>query len=127
MFGTVGAFLVPLAGGGPVLAFLMLAGARLLDGLSDTIFVINIVSLRQTITPDRLQGRVNASVRSIADGMVPIGGILGGLLGEWLGLRPTLLAGAIGIAVSVVWLWCSPVRSLRDQPGQGADGPVPAV
>jgi MFS family permease len=101
-----------------VIALLVLA--RLLNGLSDTIFVVNVVSLRQAMTPVYLQGRVNASVRSIADGIIPLGAVLGGLLGQSIGLQSTLVAGASLGLTSVLWLWRSPLRELRELPLEAA-------
>jgi hypothetical protein len=48
---------------------------------------------------------------------VPLGGLLGGGLGEVIGLRPTLLLAALGEMLAVLWLLLSPMRSLRKQPG----------
>jgi hypothetical protein len=70
--------------------------------------------LRQAVTPDRLQGRVNATMRVIALGAAPIGALLAGLLGGTLGLRPTLAIGALGIQLGFVILLLSPLRTLRE-------------
>jgi MFS family permease len=53
------------------------------------------VSLRQRITPDRLLGRMNAAYRLVGWGTMPIGALLGGVLAEWLGLRPAFLVAAL--------------------------------
>ena len=45
------------------------------------------VSLRQAITPERLQGRMNAAMRWIVWGTIPLGALLGGAIGQWIGLR----------------------------------------
>jgi MFS family permease len=54
-----------------------------------TIMVWNIitVSLRQRIAPDRLLGRVISGYRMVAWGTMPIGAAVGGILGQFLGLR----------------------------------------
>jgi MFS family permease len=111
-----GVALIPLAGSAPGGAPAGQAGARFLLGLSDAVFVVATVSVRQAITPPRLQGRVNATVRFLGDGPAPLGALLGGVLGEALGLRPTLLVGALGGLLPVVWLWRSPLRRLREAP-----------
>jgi MFS family permease len=116
------AFLAPLAAfarGGephpvPVIALLVIA--RLLSGLADPLFVVNVVSRRQASTPGYLQGRVNAGVRSVADGVIPIGAVVGGLLGQSIGLQRTLVVGAVLELVSVLWLWRSPLRQVRELP-----------
>ena len=76
------------------------------------------VSFRQAICPDRLLGRMNASVRFLVWGTMPVGGLLGGLLGQWLGVRPTLWVAAVGGMSGVLWLVISPLRRLRDLPDE---------
>lgn len=95
-----------------LLITLMLMIAQFFFGLGLTIFNIGQVSLRQAITPDRLQGRMNATISFIAWGAVPLGGLVGGGLGEAVGLRPILLLAALGEILAVVWLLASPIRSL---------------
>jgi MFS family permease len=108
--------LIPLAGGPPLLAILLLIAAQILFGIGRPIFDINQLSLRQAITPARLQGRVNASMLFIIWGVIPIGSLLGGLLGTTIGLRPTLAVGAVGMSLAFIWVLFSPIRELRRQP-----------
>jgi hypothetical protein len=54
-------------------------------------------------------------------GIVPLGGLLGGGLGETIGLRLTLLLAALGEILAVLWLLFSPMRSLQEQPALMAD------
>src|SRR5207245_2516604 len=88
--------------------------ARLLLGPANPIFNITLISLRQTLTPDHLQGRVNASARFLANAVTPVGALLGGVLGEAIGLRPTLLVAGVGILLAGLWIVLSPVPSLRE-------------
>ena len=74
---------------------------------------ISQVSLRQAITPERLQGRMNATMRVLGLGLIPVGALLGGVLGEAVGLRPTLLIAAIGDLAAVAWLWSSAIRTVQ--------------
>lgn len=77
------------------------------------IYNINQVSLRQTIVPLELQGRMNATMRTIVWGTMPVGALAGGVLGSTLGIVPTILvAGTIGSS-ACLWLLCGPVRRLR--------------
>jgi len=108
--------LIPLAGGPPLVAVLLLIAAQVLFGLGRPIFDINQLSLRQAITPARLQGRVNASMLFIMWGVIPIGSLLGGLLGTTIGLRQTLAVGAVGMSLAFIWVLFSPIRGLRRQP-----------
>jgi MFS family permease len=82
------------------------------QGFGVVLFNVTAISLFQAITPDRLLGRMNASRRFVVWGVIPLGQLASGGLAAWIGLRPTLLVGAIGAAVAFVPLVFSPVRSL---------------
>ncbi|MCP2331791.1 MFS transporter [Actinoalloteichus caeruleus] len=75
------------------------------------VIVYNVaqVSLRQSITPDHLLGRMNASLRFLAWGLIPLGGLLGGVLGEWLGVREALVVAAVGQCLAIAWVVLSPL------------------
>ena len=81
MLGGLAPLLVPLARGPlPVLvSILMLAG--FLMGLGQVVYNVTQVSLRQAITPGRLLGRMNASMRFLVWGTMPIGALIGGAVG----------------------------------------------
>ena len=64
-------------------------------GVAIVLWNVITVSLRQRITPDRLLGRMNAAYRLVGWGTMPIGALLGGVLAEWLGLRPAFLVAAL--------------------------------
>jgi MFS family permease len=74
------------------------------------------VSYRQAICPPELLGRMNASVRWIVWGTIPFGALLGGGLGTWIGLRPTLWVCVLGEWSASLWLVFSPLRRMRDVP-----------
>jgi predicted MFS family arabinose efflux permease len=74
------------------------------------------VSLRQVITPARLLGRMNASMRFLVWGPRPIGAALGGVMGAAIGIRPTLWVGVIGMQASLLPLLLSPLRRMRTAP-----------
>jgi MFS family permease len=74
----------------------VLVGASLaVSGVAMVLWNVVTVSLRQRITPDRLLGRMNAAYRLVGWGTMPIGALLGGVLAEWLGLRPAFLVAAL--------------------------------
>jgi predicted MFS family arabinose efflux permease len=108
------ALLVPLAAPGWRVG-LAAAGLTIL-GYGVIIYNVVQVSYRQAICPDRLLGRMNASVRFVVWGTMPLGGIVGGALGEWIGIRGTLWICAALEALAVLWVLCSPLRRLRDVP-----------
>jgi len=80
------------------------------------VYNINQVSLRQAIVPKNVQGRMNASMRWIVWGTIPAGAIAGGVLAEVFGLREAIVIGVIGGIFSFLWVFLSPVRSLKHVP-----------
>jgi len=115
--------LIPLAGGSVEFVFLTIGVALFLGNLGVTIQNIHVVSLRQTITPDRLLGRMNASYRTLVWGAIPLGAIIGGILGEVIGLRATLAVAAILLTVVPMWVIRSPIPTMRVLPSSvGAGG-----
>jgi hypothetical protein len=61
---------------------------------------------------------MNATMRFLVWGTMPIGGLLGGGLGSAIGVRPTLLITAAGGCLSFLWVFLSPVRRMRELPTQ---------
>jgi MFS family permease len=96
--------------------FLVLALGELVLAIVRTIFNVNQLSLRQAITPDHQQGRMNASIRFVMWAVVPFGALLGGWLGDRIGLLPTLWIGVAGTFLASLWIFLTPVRSLREAP-----------
>ncbi|WP_406211465.1 hypothetical protein OH807_11335 [Kitasatospora sp. NBC_01560] len=119
--------LIPLIGDG---AMLYVAGFGWLLLLFKT-GMDNVlgVSLRRRMTPDALFGRMNATFRFLLTGALAIGAALAGLLGELVGLHPTLWLGGLLLASAFLPVFCSPLRSRRGLPGGPAGqpaGPEPA-
>jgi predicted MFS family arabinose efflux permease len=92
---------------------LVLATAHVLVGLALPPFNVNATCLRQHLAPDRLQGRLNAGVTLVTAGAMPLGALTGGVLGEALGLRQTLIVGAVGSLLAVPWLLAASVQTFR--------------
>ncbi|MDQ0418691.1 MFS family permease [Croceifilum oryzae] len=106
--------LIPLATFLPLIpAVILIMTMYLIDAAMVIVYNINQRSLRTAITPDHLQGRMNASIRVFAMGVVPIGALLGGWLGGEIGTTPTLIVGAVGIMVSAIFILFSTVRRLK--------------
>jgi predicted MFS family arabinose efflux permease len=77
---------------------------------------ITQVSFRQRLCPPHLLGRMNASVRFIVYGTQPLGALLGGVLGTWLGVLPTLWIAAAGQGLAALWVVTSPLMRMRELP-----------
>jgi MFS family permease len=77
----------------------------------DTIYNVTQVSLRQILTPDRLQGRMNSVFRTAYWGAWPIGSVVGGYLGSTLGPVPAILIGGAGFAVLSLSALLTPLRT----------------
>lgn len=112
--------LVPLAHGPPVEAIGLMAVSQVLWGASRPPYNIAQVSLRQAITPDRLLGRMTASMRFVTWGVMPVGALLGGGLGSTIGIRPTMFVIVAGEAVAALWIVFSPLWTLREVPAAAA-------
>lgn len=134
-FGPAG-LLIPLARPGWGVLFFVLGWF----GFSFTGVVYNVAQLsyRQAVCPPQLLGRMNSAVRWIVWGTLPLGGLLGGILGSAFGIRATLFAAAAGAWAAGLWVFFSPLRGMRDVPPPGtyvagtpaggpAQRPAPAV
>jgi MFS family permease len=102
---------------------LLIAGNALF-GFGAVAYNITQVSLRQAITPERLQGRMNAAMRWIVWGTIPLGQVAGGAIATAWGLRPALWVGAIGGFFTFLPIALTSVRSIVDVPEPVAE-PTP--
>jgi MFS family permease len=116
----VGGLLVPVALSVPSIALELVVAAEFLQWFALVTGDVNARALRQALTPDRLLGRVNATFRVIVGGAVPIGSLLGGVLGELVGIRTTLVIGVIGMLLAVLPLLLSPVWGISRPPDDEA-------
>jgi len=114
--------LLPLAAVGAP-AVLLAAGWF---GLSWGVVAYNVVqvSFRQRLCPPALLGRMNASVRFIVFGTMPLGGLLGGVLGDWFGVLPAMWVAAAGGFVACLPVLLSPLVRMRDLPDEWDAGRV---
>ncbi len=106
-----------LVAGPPWMATLALGGAMLVFDFGAVLYGINYLALRQAITPDRLLGRMTATMRFLTVAAAPLGSLAGGALATVIGLRATLLTvGALGLVLSVAAVLWLPVRRHRTLP-----------
>jgi len=112
-FALGGAFqgLVPLAHGTALRAGLFLLVAQIIgDGLM-TIAFVNDVSLRQSLVPDRLLGRVSATANVLGVAAMPVGALAGGIIGELASPRAALAVGALSFSLAALWVVAAPIRT----------------
>jgi MFS family permease len=109
---------IPLASGSDAVVLGYLGAHQLIgDGFS-VAFVIQAVTLRQTVIPKHQLGRANAAFLICTAGLMPIAALLAGALAELTTIRTAVWVGVlIGLAAPLLLL---PLRSLHDMPGASA-------
>jgi hypothetical protein len=106
------ALLVPFTSPGPGLAFY--AVGLFITSFGIVVYNVNQASYRQLLCPPHLLGRMNATMRFLVWGTLPLGGLLGGVLGSWLGTRYAIWVAVGGEALTPIWLLASPLVSKPD-------------
>jgi predicted MFS family arabinose efflux permease len=96
-------------------AFGVLVGGQLLLGIGLALGHVPFGVMVQTRVPNESLGRVWASLRVLFDCAIPVGALMGGMLGTTMGLGPTQTVATIGCLCTVALLSLSPVRSLRNR------------
>jgi MFS family permease len=91
---------------------------------SGILYNIAQLSFRQSICPPELLGRLNAAIRWVVWGTLPLGGVIGGALGTAAGIRPTIAIGVAGAWLAGLWVLFSPLRTMRDVPAHDDHGPA---
>jgi predicted MFS family arabinose efflux permease len=118
-------YFIPLAAGPPAAVVGLISFAQLLDA-GATVQQISQTSLIQTITPDRLLGRFYASLQTIEKLAILLGLLLGGVLGQRIGLRPTLLIGITGSLLAIPFFLLAPAVRAGDVAAPAAEAGVVA-
>ncbi|MBX7266337.1 MFS transporter [Micromonospora sp. Llam7] len=104
---------IPLVNGTTTTAAILFGVIHFVVGYGIVSSNIAEMTMRQMVIPQHILGRVNASFRFLIGGLVPISALVAGLLGDAIGLRPTLFITAVGIPLSLLWLIFSPIPKLR--------------
>ena len=117
--------LIPLApqDANRVIPFLLVATVAGSFGV--VLYNVTQLSMRQAITPERLQGRMNSTIRFVVWGVMPLGQLVGGALATWFGLRTAIWVGTVGIALAWVPLVFGPLLSLKEMPEPYREPPAP--
>ena len=110
---ALAALLLAVVTGPFVVVLTLLIVAQFLGGAAATVVRVNQLTTRQALVPDHLLGRINASRRVVVFGIIPLGALLGGVLGQTFGLRSALGTGALIMGLAVVWLVRSPIPRLK--------------
>jgi MFS family permease len=100
---------------GPVAVLILFAG-WFGHGGGISVWNVNTITLRQALTPMRVQARMNATYRMLLFGALPVGALLGGALGNAVGLRTALLISVLVLLSPILWLFFSPVFRLTEMP-----------
>ena len=116
MAGTGVAWLVlGAAGGSYTLASIVFGLGLFLLDFSAMTFFINYLTLRQTVTPDALLGRVTATMIALTVSTAPLGGLAGGWIAQETGLRTTILLAGVGaLLLAALVAWVSPIGLMRE-------------
>jgi MFS family permease len=122
-FSVVG-LMIPIAAMVPTAALPVLIAGEFVSSFAVLVYNITQVTFRQRITPPRLLGRMNASIRFVVWGVMPIASLVAGGLGTWLGVVPTMWIGAIGQLAAAVFVVTGPFWGMRELPG-GPDAENP--
>ncbi len=109
------AFLMALAGTviDPMAAII---GYMLLKSFGVVLYNVTQVSFRQRLCPRNMLGRMNASIRFLVWGVMPIGSFVGGLIGHNYGLRAVFWVEAVGVIIAALPVLISPLLTMRDLP-----------
>jgi MFS family permease len=98
-----------LAGGSRLSAAAVLACVEAVSGFGVMLFDVNLNAVQAVVTPDAARGRVVGAFTTINYGIRPVGAMVGGLLADLVGVRPTLVIGGVGGALAVLWLLRTPL------------------
>ena len=115
---SIAGILVPLAPQDKYRAVPFLVVAEFIIGAAIVIYNVNQLSLRQALCPERLQGRMNAVMRFLVWGTIPLGNLIGGGLATTVGLRTTIWVGVLGSMLAALPVALSPVRLVERIPEQ---------
>ncbi len=108
--------LIPLAAGPRWVVLGCLFLAEFGSGFGVMLLDISAGAISAALVPDRLRSRVSGAYMVVNYGVRPLGALLGGALGSWIGLRPTLWIASAGAIAGFLWLIPSPVPRLRELP-----------
>ncbi|TAL32305.1 MFS transporter [Phenylobacterium sp.] len=116
--------IIPLSPPNPGAGMVFLVTSQILGDLLGVTTMILGTTLIQTVMPVQVLGRVNAAYKAATGGLVVLGALLGGMLGEVIGVRGAIWVGVAGLAAAPLLSLPGPLRRLRDMPDGPADQPA---
>ena len=97
---ALAAFCFPLVNAGNLAGVIALAVAYFVLSAGGSAVTVFAWTIRQTLTPSEMLGRMNGAFRFIVTGIMPFGALFGGWLGEFIGIRTTLVVCAFGLCIT---------------------------
>lgn len=128
LLGGAGMALMSFAPSVSVIVIAILVGQQVISDPGWTVYEINAISLRQSVAPPAMLGRVNAGIRFAGMIATLFGSLAAGLAADSIGARPVLVAAAVAMLAAALCIALSPVRTLRALPTTitPVDDPAPA-
>lgn len=111
-------FFIPFAPADVYRGAAALMVSQLFGDMAFVLFHVPEISYRQSVVPDQLLGRVNASMSLLTQGMLPLGALAGGWAAAQYGIRTALLIACCGIFASALWTLHPAVRNLGRPSGE---------
>jgi MFS family permease len=108
--------IIPLSPGDPAHGMPFLVVSQILGDAFGVATLILGTSLIQTVMPVAVLGRVNATFKAVGGGLAVLGAILGGVLGEAIGVRGAIWVGVAGLAIAPLFSLPGPLKRLRAMP-----------
>ncbi|HJT37316.1 MAG TPA: MFS transporter [Actinomycetota bacterium] len=103
--------LIGVVSGAAMLAMAFLSNAWIvgpllaIEAFASIVWNVITVSLRQSMIPEHLMGRVNSAYRLVGWGTIPLGALVGGIVAKTFGIRTPFYAGGALLVIAAVTLF----------------------
>jgi hypothetical protein len=96
-----------------------LGAAAAVFGIGLVSFSVTAAGVRQVLAPEALRGRVMATLRFFEWGVMPLGSIAGGFIGQAAGPAAALAMAALMFMTGAIWIVASPLGGMNALPSEG--------